>query len=293
MSYSVFFFKQKTAYEIKECDWSSDVCSSDLLKKNITQKMDKYELNAVREIPEFIDQLSTWYIRRSRGRFKSDEDLEKVMALRTLRYVLFNLSKMMAPFMPFVAEYIYRELGGAGESVHLQNWPEADEKFIDQKILDYMDSTRKIVELGLAARAEVKIKVRQPLAKAIITGDKLDGDYIRLIKDELNVKQVEFNKGEELKVELDTKITDELKREGLLRELIRTINGLRKKAKLTIQDRIVLEYNSRDKTINEIFGKYGQELRKSILANEIKKSSLELEAIKINSLKIGLKILKV
>jgi isoleucyl-tRNA synthetase len=264
----------------------------ELLKKNATEKLDKYELNAIREIPEFIDDLSTWYVRRSRDRFKSTEEPEKLRALRTLRHVLGELSKIMAPFMPFVSEHVYKELNGNLESVHLESFPELDDKLIDRKVLDYMAITRKIVELGLASRAEEKIKVRQPLARITVTGSKLDEMYLELIKDELNVKAVEFSSGKELKVKLDTALTPELQEEGLLRELVRTINGMRKKAKLTINDKIELEYSSDDKKINQAFEKYSHELKSNVLAVSIKKSGDELDKVKVNDIEIGLKILK-
>ncbi|OIO18055.1 isoleucine--tRNA ligase, partial [Candidatus Kuenenbacteria bacterium CG1_02_38_13] len=274
----------------------------EVLKKNVTQKMDKYDLNAVREIPEFINDLSTWYVRRSRDRFKSGQEPEKIRALRTLRHVLSNLSRVMAPFMPFTAEYLYQELNGQKESVHLEDWPAVNENYIDQKVLDYMDIVRKIVELGLAQRAEKKIKVRQPLREfSIFNPESSSGqvfqfsnEYIELIKDELNVKNIKQEKGEgDLEVKLDTTMSDELKQEGLLRELIRTINGMRKKMKLTIEDRVVVEYNSADKTINAVFAKKGGELKKSVLAGELKLVDQNLEEIKINDIEVGMKISKI
>ncbi|PIR80782.1 isoleucine--tRNA ligase [Candidatus Kuenenbacteria bacterium CG10_big_fil_rev_8_21_14_0_10_39_14] len=301
---NVLSFYQMFAGKIKIQDFAEEdlenildrwiIARLEVLKKKVTQKMDKYDLNAVREIPEFINDLSTWYIRRSRARFKSDQQPEKLHALRTLRYVLFNLSKIMAPFMPFTAEHLYQELNGQKESVHLEDWPVVNENYINQKVLDAMSLTRQIVELGLARRAETGIKVRQPLNELRVAGCELQNEYTDLIKDELNVKEIISEKGNgALAVELDTKLTDELKEEGILRELTRTINGMRKKMKLTIEDRVVVEYNSADKTINAVFAKKGGELKKSVLASELKLVDQKLDKIKINDIEVDMKISKI
>jgi len=110
-------------------------------------------------------------------------------ALKVLRRILFHLARIMAPFIPYLAEHIYKELDGRLDSVHLEEWPEVEEKLIDKKVLDDMDITRKVVELGLAKRAEVKIKVRQPLQKATVFNTKVSQEYIELICEELNVKR--------------------------------------------------------------------------------------------------------
>jgi len=265
----------------------------ELLKKNITQKMDNYELNSIREIPEFIDDLSTWYVRRSRDRFKGDDAKDKLLALRTLREVLLELSKLMAPFMPFIADYLYQELTEANKSVHLESWPTPNEDLLDQKVLDYMVITRKVVELGLAKRAEEGIKVRQPLGGLRIMNYELSQDYLSLIRDELNVKEIKQTKGEgDLEVKLDTQLTDELKQEGLFREVVRTINQLRKKMELTIEDKVVVQYNTTDKDLKAVFEKYNQELLKNVLASEIKPTTTELDKIKVNDIVIGIKIIK-
>ncbi|MDD5289583.1 MAG: isoleucine--tRNA ligase [Patescibacteria group bacterium] len=266
--------------------------------KKMTEKLDAYDLHAVRELPLFIDELSTWYVRRSRDRFKGDDEKDKNQAIFTLGKVLFELSKLLAPFTPFTAEHLYQELGkncgSLKESVHLEDWTEYNKKLIDQKVLDYMSVTHQVVELGLAKRAEVGIKVRQPLQKLTINNQQLTIEYTDLIKDELNVKGVVCEKGSgELAVELDTELTDELKEEGILRELTRTINGLRKDAKLTIDDFIKLEYNTTDEQISRVFEKYSDDLKKSILAKEISKIEEDLEKVKINEAEIGLKITKI
>jgi isoleucyl-tRNA synthetase len=164
---------------------------------------------------------------------------------------LVEFSKVIAPFMPFMAEDIWQKVKGYNykdkdQSVHLEAWPKAGP--IDRKILEEMEATRRIVELGLRARDEAGIKVRQPLAALIVTPPKtvaIKNDYIDLIKDEVNVKTVEFKgTAEEIKAQLDTELTDELRLEGIKRELVRAVNSLRKQAGLSINDRIAVTWQA-------------------------------------------------
>jgi len=262
------------------------------LKKEITDAYNNYDLvEATRPLAGFINDLSTWYLRRSRGRFKGDDEKDKIDALRTLRYVLLELSKLMAPVMPFMAEHIYKELDGDKESVHLEDWPEVKKDLIDQRVLDYMEITRKIVELALAKRAEAGIKVRQPLRKLTINNQQLTKEYADLIKDEVNVKEIIQKQGAgELQVELDIEITDELKQEGYLRELVRLINAKRKKMGLTVKDRVKIEYETQDETLASVFEKYKDELLKLTLADELVRVDKGLEKVKVNGIEAGLKI---
>ncbi len=262
------------------------------LKNNITKAYDNYDLvKATRPIGEFINELSTWYIRRSRDRFKSENQEEKIKALETLKYILLELSKVIAPVIPFTADYFYKELKGAQESVHLEEWSEIKKEFIDQKVLDYMEITRKVVELGLAKRAEAGIKVRQPLQQLTINNQQLEDEYLELIKDEVNIKEVVCEEGSgDISVDLDLEISEELKQEGLLRELVRTINGMRKKAGLTIGDKIEIKYNSENQDIKNIFNKFSEELKKQTLANELLESNDKLDKIKINNIELDLEI---
>ncbi|OGI25772.1 MAG: hypothetical protein A3J76_00925 [Candidatus Moranbacteria bacterium RBG_13_45_13] len=244
------------------------------LIKSVNQHMESYELNkAARLFPEFIDSLSNWYVRRSRKRFwKSENDEDKKRAYETLHYVLAELAKLMAPFTPFVAEEIYKNLTN-NESVHLADFPEADEKIIDEELNKKMQLVRRFVKLGLAARVKVGIKVRQPLSELKINEDV--GQELReLIKDEVNVKKVEFAGGimdeagivreEEINWEigLDTKITKGLRLEGEARELIRRIQEMRKRAGFDVDNRISLCYQGG----KEIFEKFGGTIKKETLA---------------------------
>jgi len=224
-----------------------------LLIKEINEKMEAYELNkAVRPLQKFVDNLSNWYIRRSRRRFwKGDSDNDKNDAYQTLYTILLELSKLMAPFTPFIAEKIYRNLTGEGDSVHLQDYPQCEEKLIDEKLSSQMDQVRKVIEMGLHERAVSGIKVRQPLKQVQIESAHfadLDMYLKKLIEEELNVKEViiEENRSLEagLMVKLDTDITPELKSEGLAREVVRFIQESRKKAGFEIDDRIAADLTS-------------------------------------------------
>lgn len=211
------------------------------LVDDVTKRLDVYDITgAGRAISAFVTDLSTWYVRRSRDRMKGEE---APMASAVLRHVLLKLSRLMAPFTPFLADYIYQTLGGEVESVHLAEWPKVGT--IDEQLLVDMTAARGVVEEGHSLRAASKLKVRQPLQQ-VVTITQLRPDLDDIVKDELNVKEVhagqdlptgsEWAKG--MNVALDTTITDELKEEGLYRDLIREFNALRKSAKLQPADEI-------------------------------------------------------
>ncbi len=244
----------------------------------ITEALDKYELDtASRPIGDFIDDLSNWYVRRSRERFKN-EGGDKENAMATLHYVLLELSKIIAPFMPFIAEEIYQsiknqELGIKNyESVHLENWPVFAKATADEaELIKNMSETRKIASVALEERQRAQIKVRQPLSELRIKNYKLRNkkELFDLIKDEINVKEIIFDDKIKSEIELDTKITKELKEEGMVRELTRGIQDLRKKAGLNPQDKInlVIETNEAgEKFIKD----FENEIKKGTNTNEIK-----------------------
>ena len=245
--------------------------------------MDGYDIpKATRPITFFIDDLSTWYLRRSRERFKGEDEKDKAAALATTGFVLSNLAKLMAPFMPFMAEQIWQKVTGndfknPDRSVHLEEWPEARNMQHETRnmVLTEMESVRKIVELALAKRDEAGIKVRQPLAKLEVRSKKLEDDYVKLIADEMNIKVVKFTgeKGE-LSVELDTEITDELRREGMKREVVRAVNSLRKEAGLSINDRIIITWSGGGE-IGKVMADYGKEILKETLADKLEMSDKE------------------
>ena len=158
---------------------------------------------------------------------------------------------------------------------YVEAWPEFSDKQ-ETEILDKMSVVRKIVELGLAERQSAEIKVRQPLKKLVVKNSiTIEDDYLNLIKDEVNVKEVEFEKGKgELKVELDREITQELELEGLAREIVRTINSLRKEAGLSIDDSAELHYADNNK-LNEVFTKFGKEILREVLCGKSKVAEME------------------
>jgi isoleucyl-tRNA synthetase len=228
---------------------------TNVLVRDVTDTLDKYDLSAVvRLLTEYLDELSNWYIRRSRKRFwKSENDKDKNAAYETLYYALTTYIKLLAPIMPFLAEEIYQGLvvgidPKAPLSVHLSEWPEANLKAIDKKLDEQMALTRKIVEAGLSARNGAGLKVRQPLSQLSVTApiDKLPADLENITLEEVNIKILKLKKGSELKVTLDTKITPELKVEGLARDFIRFVQDGRKKANFNVEDRIITSWNVGD-----------------------------------------------
>jgi isoleucyl-tRNA synthetase len=245
----------------------------------IGEGMEKYNLpQATRPIAIFIDDLSTWYIRRSRDRFKSDDLQDKNFALATTRYVLSELSRLIAPFVPFISEQIWQKVNAynfehENKSVHLEIWPELISLNDDQrKILKEMEVVRKIVELGFAKRDEAGIKVRQPLFQLIIKNYELKDEYKNLLLDELNIKDIKSEMGEgDILVELDTKITEELKLEGFKREMVRIINNIRKNQGLVIADNIKVHYKTSGENIKKVIAdiELKQELLKDVLAEDI------------------------
>ncbi len=249
------------------------------LIKNIDAEMQKYDLpNASKPIMKFIDDLSNWYIRRSRNRFwKSENDGDKECAYATLHYVLVELSKAIAPFTPFIAEEMYKNLTG-GDSVHLTDFSIADEKLIDEDLNQNMSDLREIVTLGLQARAKNGIKVRQPLTKVIL-GQKYHRffdetiektEWSNILMEELNVRGVELGDNAE-NVMIDTEITPELKLEGRAREIIRHIQQLRKKADYNVDDRIAVGIYG----CSDVFAKHQELIAHEVLAQNIKNENLE------------------
>ena len=169
------------------------------LIKEVDEKLEKYNITgAALEIEDFTDSLSNWYVRTNRERFWGEELTDdKIGAYTTLYKVLVNLIKVSAPFVPFMTDEIYQNLvvgldKKAPESVHLCLWPEVDEKSIDKKLENEMDLAYSIVKLGRSARNSANIKNRQPLSKMLISVDTLPEYYGNIVKNELNVKQVEL-----------------------------------------------------------------------------------------------------
>ncbi len=277
------------------------------LQANVTENLDRYDtVRAGRPILDFVNDLSTWYVRRSRDRMRSSPDEVKVLA-----HVLTELAKLLAPFTPFIADYLYRDLT-IGESVHLEDWSAdaASAPFTEDEtaLMASMASVRAVVELGLSARKEASMKVRQPLQYASYTGTpELGAELNTVIAEELNVKEVAhapelgliedsvLREAGDLKVLLSTAITPELKEEGYARELERQVQDLRKRFGLNVGDMIDVYYNTQDTLLEmAIVNSFD---RKKTFTVQVKKE-LEVEAdfeaqVEVDGRPIWLGIVKV
>lgn len=232
------------------------------LMAEIDAHMAVYDIpSAVSPILPFIDDASNWYVRRSRKRFwKSDNDADKDDAYKTLHYVLVQLSKVLAPFTPFLAEELYQKLTG-GESVHLLDWPVAGH--VNELAVREMSTVRTAISEGLNLRASAAIKVRQPLASASISGSVSD-ELAAIVAEELNVKKVIQGAKE---VSIDVAITHELKLEGIAREVIRQVQEARKKAGLDVDDRIHLEVIATNTEVQSALSEFKHEIFEETLTS--------------------------
>ncbi len=266
----------------------------------VTVATDKYELDrATRPVGDFVDDLSTWYLRRSRDRFKSDELKDKARAVETTRFVLEELAKIIAPSMPFYADELYQKVKSfdGQESVHLASWSESKKlPELEEKIITDMAEVRKIVTLGLEARSKANIKVRQPLKSLKIKNQNIKfyekdlENYGELIKDEINVKEVIFDNAISETVELDVNITAELKEEGNVRELLRAIQELRKTEKLNPSDVVSLKFKTSQKG-QDLIRKFETEIKKTTLLKAVIFEEVEAgTVIKVEDMDFELKI---
>ena len=253
------------------------------LVAEVERHMDAYNIpDALSPILPFLDDASNWYVRRSRRRFwKSEDDGDKNDAYRTLHYVLVRLSYILAPFTPFLAEELYHNLTGDDESIHLKDWLPAGK--INRAMLRDMNALRAAVNDGLSKRAAEGIKVRQPLASAKLvstisqnTPEEVAQFLVDIARDELNVKSVEAVTGSELDVSeasaqpsvvYDLNITPELKREGLMREIIRHVQSARKKAGLQVDDRIILQLTTNDDQLRQAINEHRATIAAETLAS--------------------------
>ena len=253
------------------------------LVAEVERHMDTYNIpDALSPILPFLDDASNWYVRRSRRRFwKSEDDGDKNDAYRTLHYVLVRLSYILAPFTPFLAEELYHNLTGDDESIHLKDWLPAGE--INRAMLRDMNALRAAVNDGLSKRAAEGIKVRQPLASAKLvstisqnTPEEVAQFLVDIARDELNVKSVEAVTGSELdipevsaqpSVVYDLNITPELKREGLMREIVRHVQSARKKAGLQVDDRIILQLTTNDDQLRQAINEHRATIAAETLAS--------------------------
>jgi isoleucyl-tRNA synthetase len=353
------------------------------LTRSITESLEEYDAAEVtRSIDKFVDDLSNWYVRLSRRRFwKSESDEDKQSAYSTLYEVLVTLTKLLAPIMPFMADEIYRNLvvsvdPDAPESVHLCDWPAADESLIDARLMEETDAVMKVVRLGRSARSASGMKVRQPLATVTVKpSSKAEREAVvrneRLILDELNIKGLVLTEdatglvgycikpnlrtlgpkhgkvlpkitialaeadgsaiaarvaagesfdlvvaGETLSLDpndvivettapenlccceetqtvvaIDTKLTDELIQEGMVRDLVRQIQNMRKDSGFNVDDRITIEYSATGK-LTEAISAWSDYIRQETLANSLTPGGDSLPKVKIAGEEIGLKLEK-
>jgi len=260
-------FKGELEDPSKECTNPLDqwiVSRMHQLVAEVEKNMDAYDIpGAMKPILPFIEDASNWYVRRSRRRFwKSGDDADKDMAYRTLHYVLVRLSYVLAPFTPFLADELYQKLTG-DESVHLKDWLPAGH--VNELIVTDMEEVRDYVNQGLSLRAQSRLKVRQPLAS--VTVPRL-GEFVNfedILQDELNVKSVKV--GTELA--LDTELTPKLKREGLMREVVRHVQSARKAAGLNVDDHISLVLRTDDKELQAAISEHTDTIKSETLADDL------------------------
>jgi isoleucyl-tRNA synthetase len=270
------------------------------LISEVSKLMDSYNpTSATRRIEVFVDNLSNWYVRRNRRRFwKSENDTDKLAAYTTLHQCLVTLAQMLAPFVPFIAEELYQNLlrsinPEAKESVHLTDFPIADETKINDRLNSDVELAMKISSLGRAARAKAGIKVRQPLDKALV-GVETEGEKKALknlateVMEEINVKQLvisskakeqgEFpldmpdysvNNDARYWVAISTALTPELIAEGLSRELVRHLQNMRRNAMFDITDHIITYYQTKEPSIKQVINTFADYIKQETLSREL------------------------
>jgi isoleucyl-tRNA synthetase len=205
--------------------------------QEVTKNLDNYKLlEATREIKELIADLSQWYIRRSRDRFKGSDSVDRAYALATTEYVIREIAKLLAPFTPHLSEEIWQQLrrDDDPESIHLVEWSAAGE--VDSKLLKDMAAVRDLASVGLALRQQSNINTRQPLAGFYHDRREISTQLNSVLAAELNVQEVGYDN----EIQLDTVLTPELVQEGQMRELLRAVQSLRKKMDLVPSDPIKL-----------------------------------------------------
>lgn len=287
-----YFLNYQSQFKWKyDSNWSTDnvmdrwiLARLNQTVQEVEEGMESYKLHkASKPIFNLIDDLSKWYIRRSRERFVNGDK----QALDTLHFVLFEISKLMAPFAPFISESVYMTLANGfipsvKESVHLEDFPSVNKEFLNEELLSNMSKVRDICSIGLNIRDEKKLKVRQPLSKVYIPLE--EKDMMEIVKGELNVKDVIYSEkkveGEGIEsqeakyvfVSLDTKITEELKEEGLLNEIVRGLQVARKDSGCQMGEMISVKYRSESKEILDLIEKNKEKLCKMIFVESFEKS---------------------
>jgi len=279
-------------------NWISSECNR--LISEVSKSMDSYNpTSATRRIEAFVDNLSNWYVRRNRRRFwKSENDADKLAAYTTLHQCLVTLAQLLAPFVPFIAEELYQNLfrsvnPEARESVHLTDFPIADEAKINDKLNGEVELAMKISSLGRAARAKAGIKVRQPLDRALV-GVETEGEKKALknlateVMEEINVKQLVILSGAKEQEEFPSNMTDysltndakywvamrttltpQLIAEGLSRELVRHLQNMRRNAMFDITDHIITYYQTKEPSIKQVINTFADYIKQETLSREL------------------------
>jgi len=287
------FVPEKSLSETSELDkWI--ISELNQLTADVDSGLENYNpTEAGRRIEAFVEDLSNWYVRRSRRRFwKSESDADKLAAYNTLYECLVTLAKLLAPFTPFLAEEMYQNLVGsvspdAPESVHLADFPVADKTKIDKKLADDTHLAMKISSLGRAARSEAGIKVRQPLARVMVkVGTKREREALERLTpqllEELNVKGLGFveqiaeleKKGYVVisegshSVAISKEIPPELEMEGVAREIVRRLQTMRRSAGFDIADHIVTCYQG-DDYIKRVMADFADYIKQETLSKEL------------------------
>ena len=247
------------------------------LVSEVERNMDTYNIpDAISPILPFLDDASNWFVRRSRRRFwKSEDDGDKEMAYRTLHYVLVRLAYVLAPFTPFLAEELHHNLTGDSESIHLKDWIPAGP--VNEQVMNDMETVRDYVNQGLSLRAKAGLKVRQPLASVTVPSLGEHVDFEPILMDELNVKTVKTGSD----VTLDETLTPELKREGLMREIVRHVQSARKSAGLNVDDRIVLALKTDSPELQKAIEEHAETIKTETLAETFADASENEQTVKI------------
>jgi isoleucyl-tRNA synthetase len=266
----------------------------------VTEGMENYRLDrATRPIAELLDDVSNWYVRRSRRRFwKTEDDADKQQAYETLHYVILKTCQLMAPFSPFLPDYIWRQIvqgTGLPESVHLSDWPSVKEPdAASQKVLEGMELARSFIVEGLAQRAAAGIKVRQPLASVEVP--QIPKELKNIVAEELNVKEVrvaDAKNGASHNINLDINVTPELKEEGIAREIVRVVQNARKNAGFNVEDRIKTSITSDSSEINEALKRFKEVINSETLAVaelEQESQSEHTETVKVEGQEVQIKL---
>ena len=300
LTYSKLHNFDYSRFDIAEVDNVMDkwiIARLHKLVNEVIGYMDGYNIaSSSREIEDFVKDLSQWYIRRGRVRFKNGD----ANALGTLHYVLLELSKLLAPFVPFISEVMYLNLSGEKESVHLENYFDSKKENIDEDVLKKMNLAREICSNGLKVREDAKMNLRQPLLEAYISID--DSEIMEIVKEELNVKSIfyakEQPKGECIKsfgnaeklVSINTMLSDDLEKEGMLNDFLRKYRDIRKKQGLKINDTVSLVLYTESELLKEVVdgcGKTTLQVKDIQFVDDISKTENQF---KVGNVQVGLTI---